>query len=71
MLIENPAEQPPIDMMPDAIKTFHHNSLTLVTYPWASVAVMKPDLSQLFDEEHFAYVSLVTYAEKFTGFTPR
>lgn len=67
MLIENPAEQPPMDtatgdnMEIDAIKTFRHNSLMLVTYPWRSVAVMEPDLSQLFEEEHLAYVSFATH----------
>lgn len=36
---------------------FRHNSLVLVTYPWASGVIMEPDLSKSFDEDHFAYVS--------------
>ena len=39
-------------------KTFWHNSLALVTYPWASGVVMQPDLSNVFDQDHFAFVSL-------------
>ena len=41
-------------------KTFRHNSLALVMYPWASGVVMQPDLSNVFDQDHFAFVSSAT-----------
>jgi len=39
------------------VKCFRLNSLALVRYPWDSGAVMAPDLSKVFDQNHFAFVS--------------
>jgi hypothetical protein len=50
-----------IDIETNAIKTFHHNSLMLVTYLWDSVAIIKPNLSKLFNKGHFTYVSLTIH----------
>jgi hypothetical protein len=39
------------------VKGFRHNSLALVTYPWASGVIMQPNLSKIFDQNHYAFVS--------------
>lgn len=42
---------------PENIPTFRHNALVVATYPWASGIVMAPTLSNIFDKNHFGYVS--------------
>jgi hypothetical protein len=42
------------------VKRFRHNSLALVVYPWATGVVMEPDLSNIFDQDHFAFVSFTS-----------
>ena len=39
------------------IVNFRHNSLALVTYPWATGAVMEDRLSTIFEQDHYAFVS--------------
>jgi len=41
----------------ETIVNFRHNSLALVTFPWASGAVMMDRLSNVFEEDHYAFVS--------------
>jgi len=43
--------------MAENIVNFRHNSLALVTYPWTSGAVMEDRLSNIFKEDHYAFVS--------------
>jgi len=40
------------------VKRFRKNSLALVVYPWATGVVMESELSNVFNEDHFAFVSL-------------
>jgi hypothetical protein len=52
-----------IDVMAtENIKHFRHNSLALVVYPWATGVVMEPDLLNIFDQDHFAFVSSTSKA---------
>ena len=37
--------------------TFCHNALVVATYPWASGIIMAPTLSNIFEKNHFGYVS--------------
>ena len=39
------------------LKGFHHNSLALVMYPWASGVIIQPNLSKIFDQNHYAFMS--------------
>ena len=55
-------EQPEDEIMVDSgiaenVKGFCHNSLVLVTYPWASGVIMQPNLLNIFDQNHYAFMS--------------
>jgi len=40
-----------------SVKSFRHRALALVTFPWTSGAVMQQNLSNIFEEDHYAFVS--------------
>jgi len=46
------------NMLTQRRKTFRANALVFVTYPWATGVVMEDNLSQIFPENHYAFVSL-------------
>ena len=55
---ERPEDEITVDSgIAESVKGFRHNSLTLVTYPWASGVIMQPNLSKIFDQNHYAFVS--------------
>ena len=40
---------------------FRRNALALVSYPWTTGVVMCHDLSKIFDEDHYAFVSVLLF----------